>query len=264
MTTAAALLGLVCLGALVFEVVRRGGGALNWSFFTQLPAPPGIEGGGLVNAILGTLLMVAAAAVLGIPVGVAAGIYLAEFGRESRFGLLVEFCLNTLLGIPSLLVGLCVFLTVVVPTRHFSGYAGAVTLALLMLPAVARVTADMLRMLPDDLREAVCSLGIPHWMATLTIFSRAIRSGLLTGILLAIGRVAGETAPLLLTALNSPYFLRSLNEPTANLTVTIFQYANSPYADWNRLAWGGALLILMIVTAINLLARILVKESPSL
>jgi phosphate transport system permease protein len=213
---------LICLGWVLFDVIKRGSTVLNWEFFTHLPTPPGIAGGGLANAIVGTGVMVVLATLVGGPIGMLAGIYLAEFSRESRFGMLVRFALNTLLGIPSILIGLCVFLIVVAPIHQFSGYAGALALSLLIVPAVARVTEDMLCMVLDTLREAVFSLGIPHWLAILTIFFRTARSGLLTGVLLAIARVSGETAPLLITALNSPYILTSLNEPTANLTVTIF------------------------------------------
>jgi phosphate transport system permease protein len=254
---------LICLGWVLFDVIKRGSTVLHWEFFTHLPTPPGIAGGGLANAIVGTGVMVVLATLVGGPIGMLAGIYLAEFGRESRFGILVRFALNTLLGIPSILIGLCVFLIVVAPTHQFSGYAGALALSLLIVPAVARVTEDMLCMVPDTLREAVFSLGIPHWLTILTIFFRTARSGLLTGVLLAIARVSGETAPLLITALNSPYILTSLNEPTANLTVTIFQYANSPYPNWKQMAWGAALVIVLSVFLLNLLARFVVKETAS-
>jgi phosphate transport system permease protein len=257
----AALLGIFFLGWILFEVLRRGATSLNWAFFTKLPTPPGIVGGGVLNAIVGTLSITLLAAVIGVPVGILAGVYLAEFGKYSRFGSFVRFTVNVLMGIPSIIIGLFVFLILVAPVHHFSGYAGSVALAILMLPVVARTTEDMLSMVPNALREATLCLGTPRWLATLTILFRAAKTGLITGVLLSVARVSGETAPLLFTALNSPYMLKTLNEPIGNLTVTIFQYAMSPYPDWNQIAWGASLIIMVTVLLLNILARFFLKEA---
>ncbi|MCI5146237.1 MAG: phosphate ABC transporter permease PstA, partial [Candidatus Electrothrix sp. AR3] len=233
--------------------------AINWQFFTELPTPPGLEGGGVANAIIGTVLMTALATVLGVPAGLLAGVYLAEFGKHSRLGAWVRFTVNMLMGIPSIIIGLFVYSALVFPFGHFSGFAGGVSLAILMFPVVARTTEDMLSMVPNALREAALSIGNPRWMATLSIIFRAAKSGLITGVLLSVARVSGETAPLLFTALNSPYMMKSFNEPIANLTVTIYQYAMSPYDDWNQVAWGASLVIMMTVLLLNLLARFIVR-----
>jgi phosphate transport system permease protein len=180
----AALLGIFFLGWILFEVLRRGATSLNWAFFTKLPTPPGIVGGGVLNAIVGTLSITLLAAVIGVPVGILAGVYLAEFGKYSRFGSFVRFTVNVLMGIPSIIIGLFVFLILVAPVHHFSGYAGSVALAILMLPVVARTTEDMLSMVPNALREATLCLGTPRWLATLTILFRAAKTGLITGVLL--------------------------------------------------------------------------------
>ena len=255
----AALLGIGALLWILGAVVRRGAGALDLDFFTALPSPPGVEGGGLANAIVGTLLLTGAATLLGVPLGLLAGVHLAEFGRTSRLGAAVRFSVNVLMGLPSILVGLFVWTLLVVPFGGFSGYAGAVALALIMLPVVARTTEDMLALVPHALREGALALGTPRWKVTLIVF-RAARGGLVTGVLLAVARVSGETAPLLFTALNSPFWPSSFSEPVSNLTVTLFQYAMSPYDDWQAKAWGAALLIMAGVLATTLLARTLSRE----
>jgi len=250
-----ALLGIGILIWILSGVIIRGIGALNLSFFTQLPTPPGMSGGGLANAILGTLAMTLAATLLSVPIGLLSGIYLAEFGTESRVADQSRFSSNVLMGIPSIIVGVFAYTLVVIPLGHFSGYAGVVALAILMMPVITRTTEDMLRLVPNTLRESALALGAPRWKVTLAIVFRAAKSGLLTGILLAVARVSGETAPLLFTALNSPYWFKSLSGPTANLTVTIYNYAVSPYDDWQRIAWGASLLITVSVLAFTLLAR---------
>ena len=255
----AALLGISALVLILFEVARRGLPALDPAFFTALPGPPGVAGGGLANAILGTLALTFAATLIGVPLGMLAGVYLSEFGRDTRLGAAVRFCVNVLMGLPSILVGLFVWTVLVVPFRGFSGHAGAAALALIMLPVVARTTEDMLSLVPHALREGALAVGTPRWRATLIAF-RAARGGLITGVLLAVARVSGETAPLLFTALNSPFWPRSMSEPVSNLTVTIFQYAMSPYADWQAKAWGASLLIMAAVLTTSLLARTFARE----
>ncbi|XOF33187.1 MAG: phosphate ABC transporter permease PstA [Candidatus Electrothrix sp. YB6] len=255
----AALTGIFFLGWILFVVIQRGAAAINWNFFTELPTPPGMEGGGVKNAIIGTLLMTAIATGIGVPSGLLAGVYLAEFGKHSRLGAWVRFTVNVLMGIPSIIIGLFVYSILVLPFGRFSGLAGGVSLAILMFPVIARTTEDMLSMVPNALREAALAIGNPRWMATLSIIFRAAKSGLITGVLLSVARVSGETAPLLFTALNSPYMMKSLNEPIANLTVTIYQYAMSPYDDWNQVAWGASLVIMITVLLMNIFARFIVR-----
>jgi phosphate transport system permease protein len=255
-----ALLGLGALIWILSGVIIRGYGALNLAFFTQLPTPPGIAGGGLANAIIGTLAMTAAATLISVPIGLLSGIYLAEFGQDSRVADNSRFAANVLMGVPSIIVGVFAYALVVIPLGHFSGYAGTVALAILMMPVITRTTEDMLRLVPNTLREAALALGAPRWKLTLQVVFRAAKAGLITGILLAVARVSGETAPLLFTALDSPYWFHSLSGPTPNLTVTIFNYAMSPYADWQRMAWGASLLITVGVLAFTLMARWLARE----
>jgi phosphate transport system permease protein len=259
-SAAAALLGIFFLGWILFEVGKRGLGAFDAAFFTSLPAPPGAEGGGLANAILGTLIITAIATVIGVPLGIMAGVYLAEVARGTRRAALVRFIVNAMMGLPSIIIGLFVYTLLVLPFGHFSGFAGAVALAIIMLPVVARTADDMLSLVPNSLREAALALGAPRWRVTFAIVFRAAKAGLVTGVLLAIARVSGETAPLLFTALNSVYWPSSLMEPMGNLTVTIFNYAMSPYADWQRAAWGASLLIMAAVLGTTILARIVFKE----
>jgi len=261
LSSLAALVGLAALAWILAVVLERGWNAINWEFFTALPTPPGVAGGGLSNAIVGTLFMTVLATAVGVPVGMMAGVYLAEFGRTTKLGSAVRFTVNMLMGVPSIIVGLFVYTFLVLPAGHFSGYAGAIALAVLMLPVVARTSEDMLGLVPNALRESALALGAPRWKATLGIVFRAAKTGLVTGVILAVARVAGETAPLLFTALNSPYWPSSLNQPTANLTVTIFNYAMSPYPDWQQAAWGASLLITAGVLVTTLTARFLVGEA---
>jgi len=255
-----AFIGIFFLVWILYIVIQKGASSINWDFFTKLPAPPGVTGGGISNAIVGTFLMTLLASLAGIPIGLLAGVYLSEFGRHGRFGELVRFAANALMGIPSIIIGLFVYALIVLPMRHFSGWAGAAALAIIMIPVVARTTEDMLSLVPNSLREAVLALGAPRWKMTLGVIFRAAKTGLITGALLAIARVSGETAPLLFTSLNNVYWTKSLNEPTGNLTVTIFNFAMSPYEDWNRTAWGASLLITFAVLFLTLVARIIFRE----
>jgi phosphate transport system permease protein len=257
---ASALAGILILFWILYVVISRGLGALSLAFFTQLPTPPGVLGGGLANAIVGTLALTGLATLVAVPVGLLAGIYLAEFSDESKAGDYSRFSANVLMGMPSIIVGVFAYSLVVVPLGHFSGYAGALALAILMLPVITRTTEDMLRLVPNTLRESALALGAPRWKVTLGIVFRAAKGGLITGILLAVARVSGETAPLLFTALNSPYWFSSPAEPTPNLTVTIFNYAMSPYADWQQKAWGASLLITLGVLLLTVSARFLLRE----
>jgi phosphate transport system permease protein len=251
--------GIVALAWILATVVGRGVPALTPAFFTELPTPPGIEGGGLANALLGTLLLTGLAALVAIPSGLLAGIWLAEFGRQSRGAALVRAAANILMGVPSIISGVFVYTVLVATLGHFSGYAGAAALALIMLPVIVRTTEDMLLLVPGALREAGLALGTPRWRVTRDIVLRSARKGLLTGVLLAVARVSGETAPLLFTSLNSPYWPERLGQPTANLTVTIFTYAMSPFRDWQAQAWGAAMLITLGVLATSLSARLLIR-----
>ena len=261
LSTVSACIGIVFLAWILWEVIKRGLSALNIDFFTELPAPPGVEGGGLANAILGTAILTLIAIFIGVPIGLFSGVYLAEFGKSNILGKSVRFTINVIMGVPSIIVGLFVYTTLVVSQGHFSGFAGAVSLAILMIPVVTRTTEDMLNLVPNSLRESALAVGAPHWKVILGIVFRSAKSGMITGILLAVARVSGETAPLLFTALNSPYWPSSINQPTANLTVTIFNYAMSPFSDWQKMAWGASLLIMTAVLAITILARFITKEA---
>jgi phosphate transport system permease protein len=240
------------LGALLWE----GLGSLSFRVFTEMTPPPGASGG-LLNAIVGSLIMTAVAIVLGTPLGILAGTYLAEYGRHSRLTFVVRFVNDILLSAPSIVIGLFVYEIVVAPVGHFSAYAGALALALLVVPVVLRTTEDMLLLIPRELREAATSVGMPRSVMIVRIAYRAARAGMLTGVLLAIARISGETAPLLFTALNNQFFSADVTRPMASLPVVIFQFALSPYADWQQLAWCGALIITLAVLALNIAARVL-------
>ena len=258
-STLAALIALFGLGWILVEILTRGMAALNWAFFTELPTPPGMPGGGLGNAVLGTAIMTMLATVLGVPIGLLAGIFLSEFGKDSKAATAVRFLSNVLMGTPSIIIGVFVYTVLVLPRGMFSGYAGAVALAVIMLPVVTRTTEDMLSLVPNALRESALALGAPRWRVTMGVVFRSARDGLITGALLAIARVSGETAPLLFTALNSPYWPESLGRPMPNLTVTIFNYAMSPFADWKAMAWGASLVIIAGVLVLAVFSRLLFK-----
>jgi phosphate transport system permease protein len=261
---ASAFIGIFALFWITLTVLGKGWQALNIDFFTQMPTPPGIEGGGMVNAIIGTLILTLIATLAAVPLGLLGGIFLAEFGQESRVADNSRFSANVLMGMPSIIVGVFAYAVLVVTLGNFSGYAGAFALFVIMLPVIIRTTEDMLRLVPNTLREAALALGFPRWKVTLAIVFRAAKSGLLTGILLAVARVSGETAPLLFTALNSPFhhffsWNLGLNEPYPNLTVTIFDYAMSPYPDWQTKAWGASLVITVGILLLTIFARWLIR-----
>jgi phosphate transport system permease protein len=260
-----AVIGIVALFWIIITVVLRGWPALNLNFFTRMPTPPGIAGGGLLSAMVGTLVLTLLATVAAVPLGLLGGIFLAEFGQDSRVANNSRFSANVLMGMPSIIVGVFAYALLVRTLGNFSGYAGAFALFILMLPIIIRTTEDMLRLVPNTLREAALALGFPRWRVTLSIVFRAAKSGLLTGIILAVARVSGETAPLLFTALNNPFqhFLSpnlGLNQPYPNLTVTIFDYAMSPYPDWQTKAWGASLVITVGILFLTIFARWLFRE----
>lgn len=257
MATAAALTALVFLAWILSTLVLKGLEGLSWAFFTNLPRPPGEPGAGLANALVGTGLVALTAIVLGVPTGLLGGIYLSEYGKRGRLERAVRFVSDVLLGAPSIVVGVFVYGLLVRPLGHFSGLAGGVALAVLMLPIVTRTTDEMLRLVPIPLREAALALGAPAWKVVTKVSLRAALPGITTGIILAIARVAGETAPLLFTSLNTPYWNADPLAPTATLNVTMFNYAMSPYEDWRRMAWAAALVITTAVLLLTIAARLL-------
>ena len=260
LSTAATALGLLWLVLVLWTLLANGIGALGPALFTQMTPPPG-SSGGLLNAIFGSVAMTAVATLVGTPTGILAGTFLAEYARGSRFGDVVRFVNDILLSAPSIIIGLFVYEAMVVRMGHFSGWAGAMALAIIVVPVVVRTTEDMLRLVPDSLREAAAALGAPRWKIIVMIAYRAAIQGMLTGVLLAVARISGETAPLLFTALNNQFWSTDLNAPMANLPVVIFQFAMSPYADWQTLAWGGALLITAAILCLNITARVVAAWS---
>jgi phosphate transport system permease protein len=244
------ILVLAPLVAVFGYLVYRGIGSLNWAFFTQTPKPVGEEGGGMANAIVGSALILGIASVVGVPFGIGAGIYLAEFGRN-RLGAAIRFTADVLNGVPSIVIGIVAYAIVVLYQKHFSALAGAVALAIMMVPTISRTTEEMLLLVPQALREAAYGLGVPRWRTTVSVTLRTATSGIITGVMLAFARVAGETAPLLFTAFGNQFWNLQLSQPTAALPLQIFVYAISPYDEWHRQAWAGALvLIVLIVTAV--------------
>ncbi len=252
--------GLFWLGWILLTLLSKGLAAMTIGMFTQTTPPPG-EDGGLLNAIVGSLLVTTTATLIGTPLGIFAGAYLAESGRYSRIAVITRFINDILLSAPSILIGLFIYVLVVKQVGHFSGWAGALALSLVAIPVIIRTTENMLRMVPDSMREAAAALGAPQWKITVTVVFRAARIGILTGVLLAVARISGETAPLLFTALNNQFWSLDMNGAMANLPVVIFQYAMSPYDDWQNLAWGGALLITLGVLGLNVLARIMFRKT---
>lgn len=250
LATLTVVLVLAPLVAIFGYLVYKGIGSINWAFLTQLPKPVGETGGGMANAIVGSVFILAIASVIGVPFGVGAGIYLAEFGRN-RFGSVIRFTADVLNGVPSIVIGIVAYSIVVLYQKHFSALAGGVALAIMMIPTICRTTEEMLLLVPTALREAAYGLGVPRWRTTLSIVLRTATSGVITGIMLAFARVAGETAPLLFTAFGNQFWNLRYDQPTAALPLQIFVYAISPYDEWHRLAWAGALvLIILIVTAV--------------
>jgi phosphate transport system permease protein len=257
--TAATLFGLFWLAWILWTTVRQGASALTPQLFREMTPPPGASGG-LLNAFYGSAVMILLGLVIGTPIGVAAGTYLAEHGRYTRLAAVVSFVNDILLSAPSIVIGLFIYTLVVRTSGHFSGYAGALALAMILLPIVVRTTEESLRLVPDTMREAGFALGLPRWRVTRKILYKASLSAILTGILLGVARIAGETAPLLFTALNNQFWSSSLNAPLANVPVVIFQYAMSPYDEWHTLAWAGAFVLTAFVLVLNVLVRVLARK----
>jgi len=252
--------GLVWLAWILITLLWEGAAALRPSILYEMTPPPGAKGGGLANAIAGSLVMVTAGTLIGTPSGVLAGTYLAEYGRSSWLANATRFLNDMLLSAPSIIIGLFVYSVYVAQVKHFSGWAGSFALSLIVIPVVVRTTDDMLKLVPNSLREAAVALGCPMWKMVTMVCYRAARAGILTGILLAVARISGETAPLLFTALNNQFWSSNMNAPMANLPVVIFQFAMSPYEDWQRLAWAGAALITAAVLALNIIARLVLSK----
>jgi phosphate transport system permease protein len=253
------LVALVPLVAVLGYLTYKGIGGISWSFFTQLPKPVGETGGGMANALTGSAILVGLACLIGLPVGLLGGVYLAEYG-DNALGKTIRFCADVLSGVPSITVGIFVYTLIVLRMRRFSALAGALTLAILMLPIVMRTTEELLRLVPVTLREAGLALGLPKWRVILGVVLRTGASGIATGVMLAISRVAGETAPLLFTAFGSRFISLQLDQPMGSLPVQIYTYAVSPYEDWHRQAWAAALVLVVLVLALNLLARALTRQ----
>mgnify|MGYP001192691757 FL=1 len=260
LSMSAMALGLIALVWILFVLFSNGFAALELSLFTQDTPAPGSEGGGLRNAIVGSLMIVGLAVLVSTPIGVLAGVYLTEYGDNSKTAEFTRFVTDIMLSAPSIVLGLFVYAIAVRTVGHFSGYAGSLALSLIAIPVVMRTTENMLRLVPGSLREAAFALGAPRWKVATMVSLRAARSGVMTGLLLAIARISGETAPLLFTALNNQFFSTNMESPMANLPVVIFQFAMSPYDNWINLAWGGALLITLTVLALNILARVFFRN----
>lgn len=260
LTGVAALLTVIPLLLIFFYLLRAGVSALNLDFFTQIPAPVGETGGGVGNGILGTFILVLLAALIGLPFAIGAGVYLAEAADSSVVGTVVRFVADVMNGIPSIVVGIFVWSWVVVEMGHFSLLSGGVALAIMLLPMVTRTTEEMVRLVPRELRDGGLALGLPRWRTTLGIVLPAARSGIMTGVLISLARIAGETAPLLFTAFGNPYWSWRPDEPVAALPLQIFQYAISPYDEWHRLAWASSLVLIALVLTVNLAARFLIRS----
>jgi phosphate transport system permease protein len=249
MAAGAVLLVLLPLGAVFGYLLYRGLGSINWAFLTQIPKPPGEPGGGMANAIGGSVYILLIASTFGVPLGIGAGIYLSEYGRGTRFGNLIRFTADVLNGVPSIIVGIVAYGLVVLSQGHFSALAGGVALAIMMVPTITRTTEEMLLLVPQAIREASYGLGVSRWRTTLSITLRTATSGVITGVMLAFARVAGETAPLLFTAFGNQYWNWKMNQPTAALSLQIFTYAISPFDEWHRQAWAGALILIILIVA---------------
>jgi phosphate transport system permease protein len=260
LSMAAMALGLFVLLWILFILFKNGFEALDWAMFTQSTPAPGSEGGGLANAIVGSAMMIVVTAFVSTPIGVFAGVYLAEYGDSSKTAAVTRFVTDIMLSAPSIVLGLFVYAILVAQVKHFSGWAGSLALSLIAIPVVVRTTENMLRLVPGSLREAAYALGAPQWKVATFVTLRAAKAGVITGLLLALARISGETAPLLFTALNNQFFSTNMNAPMANLPVVIFQFAMSPYDNWIRLAWGGALLITLAVLVLNIIARVMFRE----
>lgn len=255
-----AAFGIVFLFWILKDVLILGLPALDLAFFTELPAPPGIAEGGMANAVVGTILITLMATVIGVPTGILAGTYLSEFGKKSMLAAAVRFLSDILVSAPSIVIGVFVYALIVRTMGGFSALAGGVALAIIMLPVIIRTAEEMLKLVPDSTREAALALGAPQWKVTVQVVYRGAVRGIITGVMLAVARVSGETAPLLFTSFNNSFWNFDPTEPTATLTVSIFNYAMSPYEDWHSLAWGAAFLITFMVLVVTILARIIVRE----
>ena len=254
-----AIVAIVPLVLIFFYTINRGASYLNLDFFIQMPKPVGETGGGMANAIVGTLVLIATGSAIGLPVGILTGIYLAEFGNN-KFAYFVRFMTDVLSGIPSIVAGVVAYGLVVVPMKHFSALAGGVAMAILMIPTVTRTTEEMIRLVPHSYREAALALGIPQWKTTMQIVVRTAFRGIVTGILLSIARIAGETAPLLFTALGNRFWSTSLNQPIGSLTVFIYDYAKAPFEDWNNQAWTAALVLIILISVLSLAVRVVTRS----
>jgi len=253
-------IGMIFLLWILIILFYKGFSAIDLNMFTQSTPAPGTEGGGLANAIVGSLMIVISCTLISTPIGVMAGIYLSEYGANSKIAAITRFVNDIMLSAPSIVIGLFIYAVIVAQVQHFSGWAGTVALALIAIPVVVRTTENMLQLVPIQLREAAYALGAPRWKVAFSVTLTAAKAGVITGILLALARVSGETAPLLFTALNNQFFSTNMNAPMANLPVVIFQFAMSPYDNWVDLAWGGALLITLVVLGLNILTRVVFRE----
>ena len=260
LSSIAMVFGVFFLMWILFTLLIKGFSAINLAMFVESTPAPGSDGGGLMNAIVGSFLMVGSATLISTPVGILAGIYLAEYGDKSWFGGITRCVTDIMLSAPSIVIGLFVYAIYVANVKHFSGWAGSVAISLIAIPVVVRTTDNMLGLVPASLREAAFALGAPRWKVALLVRLRAVKAGVVTGILLAVARISGETAPLLFTALNNQFFSANMNSPMANLPVVIYSYAMSPYDNWRELAWGGALLITFSVLLLNILSRTLFNQ----
>ena len=256
----AMVLGMIFLLWILSVLFIKGFSAIDWNMFTQSTPAPGSDGGGLANAIVGSLLIVTTCTLISTPIGVMAGIYLSEYGAKSKIASITRFVNDIMLSAPSIVIGLFVYAVLVAQVKHFSGWAGTIALALIAIPVVVRTTENMLQLVPGSLREAAYALGAPKWKVAFFVTLKAAQSGVITGILLSLARVSGETAPLLFTALNNQFFSTNMNAPMANLPVVIFQFAMSPYDNWVDLAWGAALLITFVVLGLNILTRVVFRK----
>jgi len=257
-----ALIALIPLVLIFVYTISKGAGYLNLEFFVEMPKPVGESGGGMANAIAGTMVLVSLGSAIGLPIGIITGIYLAEFGNN-KFGFMVRFMTDVLSGVPSIVAGVVAYTLVVIPMKHFSAFAGGVAMAILMIPTVTRTTEEMIRLVPDSFREAGLALGIPQWKTTLQIVLRTAFRGIVTGILLAIARVAGETAPLLFTALGNRFWSTEIDQPIGSLTVFIYDYAKAPFEDWNNQAWTAALVLIVMISALSFAVRFVTRSRYS-
>ncbi len=255
----AAIITIAPLILIFYYTISKGIANLNINFFTKLPTPVGESGGGMVNAIIGTLILIAIGGGIGIPVGILSGVYLSEFGKN-KFGAVVRFFADVLSGIPSIVVGVVAYTLVVIPMRHFSALAGGIALAILMIPTITRTTEEMIKLVPQSYREAGLALGIPKWKITVMIVLKTAWKGIATGILLGLSRAAGETAPLLFTSLGNRFWSTNIFQPIASLTVYIYQYASSPFKDWNDQAWTAALVLIILISLLSLIFRIITRS----